>query len=262
MIYRNAIVEWREVAHWKELRFVEQDMIISRALVSIFQDEFLSYRLAFRGGTAIHKLFLSPQVRYSEDIDLVQIDAGPIGQVLDRIRTVMSFLGEAGVKQKANNNTLIYRFETEEPQGLFPKLKIEINCREHLPVYGLQAHPFNMENQWFSGTCNIMTYRFEELIGTKIRALYQRKKGRDLFDIYAALESGLLNVHSAIECFKEYMRFLRLRVPTAEEYAKNIEQKISDSNFRIDILPFLAQDYDYDIDQAYSMVMEQIVNYM
>ena len=89
MIQRNAIVEWREKALWKDLRFVEQDLVISRALISIFQDEYLKGKLAFRGGTAIYKLFLTPPVRYSEDIDFVQIDAEPIGQVLDKIRTVL-----------------------------------------------------------------------------------------------------------------------------------------------------------------------------
>ena len=45
---------------------VEQDLVICRALVSIFSDEFLRANLAFRGGTALHKLYLSPQPRYSE----------------------------------------------------------------------------------------------------------------------------------------------------------------------------------------------------
>ena len=43
-------------------------------------------RVAFRGGTALHKLFLHPAVRYSEDIDLVQVDQEPIGQTLDLVR--------------------------------------------------------------------------------------------------------------------------------------------------------------------------------
>ena len=52
---------------WNDNAQIEQDLIISRALVAIFSDEFLSSQLAFRGGTALHKLYLSPQPRYSED---------------------------------------------------------------------------------------------------------------------------------------------------------------------------------------------------
>ena len=41
-----------------------------------------------------------------------------------------------------------------------------------------------MENSWFTGSAELTTYHFEELLGTKLRALYQRKKGRDLYDLY------------------------------------------------------------------------------
>jgi predicted nucleotidyltransferase component of viral defense system len=259
MIQRNAIVEWRKKAPWKDPRFVEQDLVISRALVSIFQDKYLKEKLAFRGGTAIYKLFLTPPARYSEDIDFVQMDAEPIGQVLDRIRTALSFLGDPKIKQKANNNVLVYRFNAEEPQGAVLSLKIEINSREHIPVYEREIRLFKIESQWFSGECGIVTYSFNELMGTKLRALYQRKKGRDLFDLYAALESGKLDVRATVECYKKYMAFHDLHVPTRVEYARNLEDKMADSEFRRDILPFLVQGVEYDIDKAYKTVCEQII---
>jgi len=49
--------------------------------------------LAFRGGTALHKLYLKPQIRYSEDIDLVQINPEPINPILKRLRERLAFLG-------------------------------------------------------------------------------------------------------------------------------------------------------------------------
>lgn len=82
MINRTAIIQWNKFVPWNNFAQVEQDLIISRALVSIFSDEFLSSQLAFRGETALYKLYLSPQPRYSEDIDLVQISAGPIKPIL------------------------------------------------------------------------------------------------------------------------------------------------------------------------------------
>lgn len=77
MIQRAFITQWGTVVPWSSPRLVEQDLIICRALVSIYTDEFLASHLAFRGGTALHKLYLSPQPRYSEDIDLVQVQAQP-----------------------------------------------------------------------------------------------------------------------------------------------------------------------------------------
>ena len=82
MIQESFIREWSEMAPWSKNEMVEQDLIICRALVSIFSDDFLRENLAFRGGTALHKLFLQPQARYSEDIDLVQIKPGPIKPIM------------------------------------------------------------------------------------------------------------------------------------------------------------------------------------
>jgi len=89
MIQRAFITQWGKVAPWRSLRQVEQDLIICRALVSIYQDAFLAEHLAFRGGTALHKLYLQPQPRYSEDIDLVQVQAEPIRETIDHHLSVL-----------------------------------------------------------------------------------------------------------------------------------------------------------------------------
>ena len=78
MIFEFAIREWNETVPWTDSEQVEQDLLICRALTEIYKDEYLASHLAFRGGTALHKLHLSPQPRYSEDIDLVQVTAEPI----------------------------------------------------------------------------------------------------------------------------------------------------------------------------------------
>jgi len=77
MIPRDYITTWRSEAPWVQDFQVEQDLVISKALVDIFSEPVLREALAFRGGTALYKLFLKPPLRYSEDIDLVQIRAGP-----------------------------------------------------------------------------------------------------------------------------------------------------------------------------------------
>ncbi|MFY7978423.1 MAG: nucleotidyl transferase AbiEii/AbiGii toxin family protein, partial [Sediminibacterium sp.] len=112
MIPQAYITEWSNQVPWQTNEQVEQDLVICRALVEIFSDEFLAKSFAFRGGTALHKLYLSPQPRYSEDIDLVQITAEPFGIIADRLREKLVFLGEPKIKQKENNFTLQYRFES------------------------------------------------------------------------------------------------------------------------------------------------------
>lgn len=84
MIPQAAITQWRKIAPWINDFHIEQDLILSRALVEIFQDEGVSNSLALRGGTTLHKLYMNEPLRYSEDIDLVQHKEGPIGPILDR----------------------------------------------------------------------------------------------------------------------------------------------------------------------------------
>ena len=98
MINRTAITQWNKIVPWNDNAQVEQDLIISRALVAIFSDEFLASQLAFRGGTALHKLYLTPQPRYSEDIDLVQITPGPIKPIMFRLGEVFDFLPDRVTK--------------------------------------------------------------------------------------------------------------------------------------------------------------------
>jgi len=214
MINRTAIQQWSEHAPWIDNAQIEQDLIICRALVSIFSDEFLASQLAFRGGTALHKLYLSPQPRYSEDIDLVQITPGPIKPIMYRLGEVLDWLPDRVTKQKRYNNTMLFRVESEIPPTVQIRLKVEINCFEHFNVLGLTKIPFKVENSWFTGEAELTTYHFEELLGTKLRALYQRKKGRDLFDLYIALQRKEVGVDKVLQCYKQYMEFVVDKVPS------------------------------------------------
>jgi hypothetical protein len=127
----DFITEWRKRAPWVQDAQVEQDLILSRAVVEIFRDPAIARMLAFRGGTALYKLHLSP-ARYSEDIDLVQVAPGPIGPAFDAIRSVLDpWLGVPRRSLQEGTVTLQYRVQSEGPPPLPMRLKIEINSREH-----------------------------------------------------------------------------------------------------------------------------------
>lgn len=260
MIPRRYIEEWKEFAPWPENSQVEQDLIIERALVEIFSDPFLNENLAFRGGTALHKLFLKPQARYSEDIDLVQITTGPIKPILVRLRECLVFLGtKRNITTSIHNNTVEYRFETEIAPKIKMRLKIEINCREHFTVLGLQQVPFKIQNGWFNGECMINTYYIEELLGTKLRALYQRRKGRDLFDLDFALTKLDIDISKLIQCYKEYINFSDGTSPNSKMFVANMLEKMSDDEFRNDIFTILRPEIEYDNDLAYKQINEKII---
>lgn len=261
MIPRRYIEEWKEFAPWPENSQVEQDLVIERALVEIFSDPFLNENLAFRGGTALHKLFLKPQARYSEDIDLVQIKTGPIKPILVKLRECLAFLGtKRNITTSIHNNTVEYRFETEIQPIIKMRLKIEINCREHFTVLGLQQVPFKVQNGWFNGECMINTYHIEELLGTKLRALYQRRKGRDLFDLDLALTKLEIDISKLIQCYKEYINFSDGTSPTSKMFVANMVEKMSDDEFRNDIFTILRPEVEYHNDLAYKKISDEIIS--
>src|SRR5580692_5992879 len=115
MIPQVYIEEWKESAPWILNRQVEQDLILSRVLVELFSNNIVSNALAFRGGTALYKLFIRPAVRYSEDIDLVQLRKEPIGKVINTIQDLLKpLLGDSVVRRWEGRVTVIYRFTSEE----------------------------------------------------------------------------------------------------------------------------------------------------
>ena len=152
MIPAQNIVAWSNVVPWADPRQVEQDLIISRALVEIFGDETLRGALRFRGGTALNKLHFPEPVRYSEDIDLVRTSAGPIGAILDRLRAVLEpWLGRAQFAQSPMAPKLRFRTEAEDGSAVPIRLKIEINTREIEAFDTPVAKRLDVANPWFTG---------------------------------------------------------------------------------------------------------------
>ncbi len=260
MIPRPDIAKWQQYAPWREFAQVEQDLIISRTLVEIFSDGFLRENLAFRGGTALHKLYLNPAPRYSEDIDLVQIKAGPIKPIMERLKEVITFFEEPRKTQvKGHGAKALYRF-TSEYEEIRLRLKLEINCKEHFNVLDWVDFPFEVETEWFSGKTAIRTYSINELLGTKLRALYQRSKGRDLFDLnYARLHTEL-NFDEIIQCFKEYTTFATgNRPPSKKEFLLNIEEKENDIAFTGDMEALLRPGISYNQKEAFDWLKTELI---
>lgn len=259
MIPLAYIREWNSVVPWQDPDMVEQDLIISRALVEIFNDEYLADSLAFRGGTALNKLYLQTPLRYSEDIDLVQIKSMPIKETIMRLQKQLSFLGNADIRVKANNNTLVYKVNAESVSSAWLKLKVEINCREHFTVLGYNTMPYSIASEWFKGQCAIKTYLPEELAGTKMRALYQRRKGRDMYDLFHFLKDLKPNKNTIIECYNKYMDFSPGTPPTKKQYLSNIEEKMKDDDFLGDTKALLRPEEKYNPSQAWEIVRLELL---
>lgn len=264
MIPAQNIIAWSKHAPWAEQRQVEQDLIIARALIELFNDPFLYKELRFRGGTALNKLHFPKPLRYSEDIDLVRTTAGGIGPILDRVRDILTpWLGNPRFDQSEIAPKFRFRTNAEDGSGLI-RLKVEINTREREAYDPAAAFPFKVENPWFSGATEIPTFSNEELLSTKLRALLQRNKGRDLIDLSHSLDIfEKLNAKRIVQLFGKYLDLSGQAISRAQAEQRMFE-KLERSDFLADVKPLLtaeeaARFTDETGRQAFAAVFRDIV---
>ncbi len=258
MIPNIFIQNWSNHVKWQTPAQIEQDLIISRALVDLYNDPHIKDALVFRGGTALNKLFINPPSRYSEDIDFVQKNADLIGQTINAIREVLKpWLGDPKWKITQRSAKLIYKYESINKSA--SKLKIEINTTEHFQVLPLKKVPFSMDSDWFKGTADIITYEMDELMATKLRALYQRRKGRDLFDIWYVATNELINLNRVFDIFAKYCAYNDVQI-SREEFIKNLEQKKDNRDFHVDMSLLLPSKLHWNFDEAYQFVVANVIS--
>ncbi len=242
MIPALNIVAWGRTVPWVEQRQVEQDLIISRALVELFNDPFLREQLRFRGGTALNKLHFPKPLRYSEDIDLTRTNAGPIGPVLDRARQVLEpWMGRAQFDQSKIAPKLRFRVPAEDQTSTTPiRIKLEIHTRERIAYDPPTFIPFEVRNPWFTGAADIATFSKEEILATKLRALLQRDKGRDLLDLaHAKAVFTDLDVPRVVACFGQYLDASGDAISRAQA-EERMFAKLESPDFLADVRPLLA----------------------
>ena len=248
MIPGAYIQAWSATAPWPDARQVEQDLIICRALCDLFTAPALKGKIAFRGGTAIHKLLFKQPLRYSEDIDLVQVRAEPIGATVDAIRAALSWLGQCRTQRAEHSMHLVFRFTPEGEVESPLKLKVEINTREHASLFAIKPYPFGVESDWYRGRAEISSFEPEELFGTKLRALLQRRKNRDLFDLQHGLNELQLDPDKVVGCFNHYLALDGVPISRAVAEQRMLE-KLTRS-LTEDVAPLLPRGVSFDTAEA------------
>lgn len=248
MIPQAYLQAWSAQAPWPDLRQVEQDLMICRALCDLFNAPALRGKIAFRGGTAINKLLFRQPLRYSEDIDLVQTQPEPIGATVDAIRDALAWLGKCNREQAGHSMHLVFKFAPEVDAQATLKLKVEINTREHENLFGIRHYPFAVENDWYRGQTEIASFEPEELFGTKLRALLQRRKNRDLFDLGEGLQQLALDADKLVASFEHYLALEGKPITRAMAEQRMLE-KLTRS-LTEDIAPLLPAGVRFNDDDA------------
>ena len=274
-ITRQDILAHQAVVPWAAQYQVEQDLLLCRAMVALFDDKFLSSQIAMRGGTLLHKVHLAPPARYSEDIDLVVVGTRPADHIRRAIRRVLAdVLGtpKASVWDTlalAIRNTVkpsrVLRMTYSARSIIEPNRTLEIvveaNVTERKPHRAVVEMPFSFPFRDKAIQTHIKGFDIHEMLGTKMRAMFQRKRGRDLFDLYWALTKSPTPVDPAaiIASFEHYLKQEGTKAGRAE-FIGILDNHLKDRGFCSDMQPLLRTDIAYDPQAAGKHVKTHLLN--
>ena len=257
MIPAAAITQWGLTRPWPTRDQVEQDLLLARTIIAIYEHPLLKEELVFRGGTCLHQVHLSAPLRYSEDLDFVRTTHRPIGPIIDALREVAQEIG-LNVAQVAVGKYPKVKFSAPAASGGPDlRIKVEINTYETSPARPLLDLPFAVASSWFSGACSLQTFTVAELLSTKLRALYQRKKGRDVFDLWLGLDQLGVDPAEIVACFEPY----RPSGYTSALAVANLREKLQSPDFVGDLSLLVANPpANYDIDVAVARIEKDLLS--
>lgn len=199
-ITRQDILAHQAVVPWAAQYQIEQDLLLCRTMVALFDDDFLRGQIAMRGGTLLHKVYLEPSARYSEDIDLVVVGDRPEEHIRRAIRRVLKeilgtpkasawdslFLAIRNTVKPSRVLRLTYALRSIIEPGRVLEIVVEANMTEREPHRPVVEMPFGFPFRGKEVHTQVKGFDIHEMLGTKMRALFQRRRGRDLFDLYWA----------------------------------------------------------------------------
>ncbi|MGA2247692.1 MAG: nucleotidyl transferase AbiEii/AbiGii toxin family protein [Verrucomicrobiota bacterium] len=274
-ITRQDILAHQVVVPWAAQYQVEQDLLLCRAMVALFDDKFLNPQIAMRGGTLLHKVHLAPAARYSEDIDLVVVGTRPEAHVRRAIRRVLSdVLGapktsvwetlKLAIRNSVNPSRVLRMTYTArsimEPNRTL-EIVIEANVTERKPHRAVVEMPFSFPFRGKAVRTSVKGFDIHEMLGTKMRALFQRKRGRDLFDLFWALTKSPTRVDPAevVASFKHYLDQEGTQAGR-DEFLGILDEHLKDRGFCSDMQPLLRTDITYDPQAAGDYVKSHLLN--
>lgn len=272
---RQDILAHQKVVPWPALHQVEQDLLLSRAMIALFSDPFLSGQIAMRGGTILHKAFLAPASRYSEDIDLVVVGDRPEEHIRAAIKRVLGgILGKhkrwgwdelklavRNVAKPSRILQVIYEIPSVMEAGRTLTIVVEANVTERKPHLPILRIPFSVPFRNQTLSVSIPSFDIHEMMGTKMRALFQRRRGRDLFDLYWAMTVASVEPvqpKRIIESFQHYMKLEGAVVPR-DEFLGQLDIRLADRGFCSDMESLLRAGIEYDPHLAGRRVREQLL---
>lgn len=235
MIPRQALTSWSRQTPWGPDEQIAQDLFLCAVAVEVALDAILAGALAWRGGTCLHRLHLPTPYRYSEDLDYVLLRGGATyAQMTASLRVIADRLGAVMSAPERSPIRYVTHFEIGAAGLARPiSIKLEINSADAEPALDLVAVPLAVHALgWRDAEGAPLTYQVPELLGTKFRAISERKKGRDLWDIYHATSRLRVADAPLAACAAHYLKYHDI-MPS--DFRQRLAANLLDPAFRQDM---------------------------
>lgn len=257
-VTETKIRKWAAEIGVVDLAIAELDLRLTDIMWMIYSDRFLGTRLYLKGGTAINKLYLRKIARLSVDLDFNSI--GTKEQVLverkdvrDRIITMLKDRDPRYFIKKKDTYEL-----TTVKAGYTPLfgrarqyMKIEISNIERFPV--LCAVAREMKKPVSKDVIKINTYAVEELMATKLRALYERLKGRDAYDVYFL--SSFDFDKTLVKKLLLYYFYRSKKIFNPNLFFKSIKDKFMSEKYVDDVSGFVRADVQFSMEKGIRKIL-------
>ncbi|MFI4955925.1 MAG: nucleotidyl transferase AbiEii/AbiGii toxin family protein [Gammaproteobacteria bacterium] len=197
MILKNEIME-KALQFGLSPNIVEKDYILSWILAGISVHSAFNSSWIFKGGTCLKKCYFE-MYRFSEDLDYTlldhsQLNASFLTPEFEHINkwiyeqtgiqiTEISFEEYLNPKGNLSIEGKLGYIGPMQRKGNTPKIKLDLTCDELLVFPPEKRIVYHSYSDIPKGDLKIETYCLEEIFSEKLRALMQRLRPRDLYDV-------------------------------------------------------------------------------
>ncbi|MBW2569404.1 MAG: nucleotidyl transferase AbiEii/AbiGii toxin family protein [Deltaproteobacteria bacterium] len=230
---------------------IEKDYVLGWVLAGIFNHSEIGSSWVFKGGTCLKKCYFETY-RFSEDLDFTLSEPNHLDQefLVNYFKDISKWVYDAAGIEIPKD---LIRFDVYEnkrggmsaqgrigysgpmqPRGDLPRIKLDLTTDEVLvldPAVREVHHPFSDLPE---DGIQIRCYCFEEVFAEKIRALAERERPRDLYDVVHLYRHDELKPDQPLilDTLEKKCKFKKMPVPTMETFRNRPEREELESEWK------------------------------
>ncbi|MEX2496145.1 MAG: nucleotidyl transferase AbiEii/AbiGii toxin family protein [Woeseia sp.] len=216
---------------------VEKDYALGWLLAGIFANDRISESWAFKGGTCLKKCFFETY-RFSEDLDFTLTNESHLDEAF--LKDVFANIGDwvyerSGLEMPGDRQDfeiydnsrgkkncagkISYRGPVSPTTGGWPRIKLDLTADERLVLPPVQSAIFHPYSDAPDGGIAVLSYAYEEAFGEKVRALAERARPRDLYDVVNLYRNAEARPQPPVllDVLRQKCAFKGIAVPKAED---------------------------------------------